>query len=233
MNKLLKALSLIAALNISVFAADVTNLTASVDAGYDTSYLVNNVSQAENAVTAGIKAGTTYLGVDLYARGLFLADSSQGNGSRWGVGLGKSFGIIDGLSLKVDGSVDRAQTGQANIPDYTEADLKLSLRNNFFIPYVKGAYQVELDQYGYTVGIEKPFQLFNFVTVNPALEYTKMTDYEAYAAKITVSKTVWKNLSVFAQGAYVDNNFLTKNVNFAVKELNGSLVGSGGIRWSF
>jgi hypothetical protein len=232
MNKLIKIIALIASLNIAAFA-QTDNITASVDAGYDTSYLVNNVSQAENAVTTGLKVGATYFGVDFSARGLFLADTSQGNGSRWGVGLGKSFGIINGLSLRVDGAVDRAQTGQANIPDYTEADLKLSLQNNFFIPYVKGAYQVELDQYGYTVGVEKPFELFKFITVNPALEYTKMTDYEAYAAKITVSKTVWKNLSVFAQGAYVDNNFFANNVNFAVKELNGSVVGSGGVKWSF
>jgi hypothetical protein len=232
MNKFLSIVTLIASLNIAAFA-ETPNITASVDAGYDTSYLVNNVSQAEDAVTTGVKVGATYFGVDFFARGLFLADTSQGNGSRWGVGLGKSFGIIDGLSLKVDGAVDRAQTGQANIADYTEADLKLSLRNNFFIPYIKGAYQVELDQYGYTVGVEKPFELFKFITVNPALEYTKMTDYEAYAAKITVSKTVWKNLSVFAQGAYIDNNFFGNNINFAVKQLNGSMVGSGGIKWSF
>jgi len=233
MNKLLKVLSLIAALNISAFADSSTNITASIDASYNTSYLVNNVSQAQDAVASSISIGTTYLGVDFSARGLLLAKTDEGEGSRWGIGVGKSFGLLKDVSLRVDGSVDRAQTGQASISDYTEAGLKVALNNEFFIPYIKGAYQVEIDQYGYTVGIEKPFELFKFITINPAVEYTRMTDYEAYAAKLTVSKTVWRNLSVFAQGAYIDNNFFTTTPNFAVKELNGSVVGSGGVRWTF
>ena len=233
MNKLFKVLTLASTLSAASLGADLHGLSASVGVDYNTSYLVNNVSQAENAATAGLKVGVNHFGVDFYARGLFLADTSQDTGYRYGGGLGKSFGLTDGLSLKVDGAVDRAQTGQTNVLDYTEANILLSLRNAFLIPYVKGAYQIELDQYGYTVGLEKPFELFNFVTVNPAVEYTKMTDYEAYAAKITLTKTIWKNLSVFAQGAYIDNNFSTKAVNFATKELNGSLVGSGGLRWVF
>ena len=233
MNKLFKVLTLASTLSATALGSDLGNLSASVGVDYNTSYLVNNVSQAENAATAGLKLGVNHFGIDLYARGLFLADTSQDTGYRYGGGLGKSFGLTDGLSLKVDGTVDRAQTGQTNVLDYTEANILLSLRNAFLIPYVKGAYQIELDQYGYTVGLEKPFELFNFVTVNPAVEYTKMTDYEAYAAKITLTKVIWKNLSVFAQGAYIDNNFSTKAVNFATKELNGSLVGSGGLRWVF
>lgn len=233
MNKLFKVLTLASTLSAATLAADLGGISGSVGVDYNTSYLVNNVSQAENAVTTGLKVGVHHFGVDLYARGLFLADTSQGTGSRWGAGLGKSLKLTDSLDLKVDGTVDRAQTGQTNVLDYTEANVIFSLRNSFLIPYVKGAYQIELDQYGYTVGLEKPFELFNFITVNPAVEYTKMTDYEAYAAKITLTKTIWKNLSVFAQGAYIDNNFLTKTINFATKELNGSLVGSGGLRWVF
>jgi len=233
MNKLLKVLTLASTLSASALGENSNNLSASIGVDYNTSYLVNNVSQAENATTTSLKVGANYFGLDLYARGLFLADSSQGAGHRYGGGLGKSLKLTDSFSLKLDGAVDRVQTGQANIASYTEADLGLSLSNKFLVPYVKGAYQIELDQYGYTVGLEKPFELFNFVTVNPAVEYTKMTSYEAYAAKITLTKTIWKNLSVFAQGAYIDNNFLTKTVDFATKELNGSLVGSGGLRWVF
>ena len=230
MNKLFKIALLIATLNISAFA-ETNSITAAIDAGYTSSYLVNNLVQAKDAVVAGVSIGKTYAGVDYSITGQYLPLGSGTDSSHWGAGLGKSFNVIDGLTIRTDAGAIRHQTGQALIQNYTEVNARVALQNDVFTPYVKGIYNVELDQSGATVGIEKPFQLFGF-NINPALEYTLLTDSKTYAAKLAVSRTIWRNLSAFAEADYIKNDFSASKYAFALKELDGA-VGYGGLRWAF
>jgi hypothetical protein len=79
--------------------------------------------------------------------------------------------------------------------------------------------------------MEKRFSLYEF-NFTPAVEYTMLTDAKTYAAKLAISRNIWKNLDAFTEVAYIKNDFSTSNVNFALKEFDG-LVGTGGLRWTF
>jgi hypothetical protein len=230
MNKLFKIALLIATLNISVFA-ETNSITAAIYAGYTSSYLVNNLVQAKDAAVAGVTLGKTYAGVDFSLKGQYLPIGSGTDSSHWGVGLGKSLKINEEMSLRADAGVTRHQTGQAAIENYTEVNATVALENKFFVPYVKGIYNVELEQSGATVGIQKHFAFYGF-DITPALEYTLLTDAKTYAVKLAVSRTIWKNLSAFAEVDYLKNDFSTSDVNFALKQFDGA-VGTGGIRWTF
>jgi hypothetical protein len=230
MNKLFNIALLIATLNVSVFAENDT-ITAAIDAGYTSSYLVNNLVQAKDAAVAGVTLGKTYAGVDFSLKGQYLPIASGTDSSHWGVGLGKSFKLVDELTVRADAGATRHQTGQALIQNYTEVNARVALENKFFVPYVKGIYNVELEQSGATIGLEKRFEFFDF-NITPALEYTLLTDAKTYAAKLAVSRNIWRNLSAFAEVDYIKNDFSTSNINFALKEFDGA-VGTGGIRWSF
>lgn len=230
MNKLFNIALLIATLNVSVFAES-NKVTAAIDAGYTSSYLVNNLVQAKDAVVSSVAVGTTYAGIDYALKGQYLPVGSGSDSSHWGVGLGKSFGLLPAVSLRADAGVVRHQTGQALIENYTEVNARLALENSFFTPYVKGIYNVELEQSGATVGLEKRFAFFG-VNFTPALEYTYLTDAKTYAAKLAVSYNLWRNLDVFAEADYIKNDFSASKHNFALKEYDGA-VGTGGIRWTF
>lgn len=230
MNKLFNIALLIATLNISAFAESNT-ITAAIDAGYTSSYLVNNLVQAKDAAVAGVTLGKTYAGVDFSLKGQYIPLGSGTDSSHWGVGLGKSFKLIDELSLRAETGATRHQTGQALIQNYTEVNARIALENKFFVPYVKGIYNVELEQSGATVGLEKRFEFFGF-NITPALEYTLLTDAKTYAAKLAVSYNIWKNLDAFAEVDYIKNDFTASTHNFALKEFDGA-VGSGGLRWTF
>jgi len=230
MNNIFKIALLIATLNISVFA-ETNSITAASDAGYTSSYLVNNLVQAKDAAVAGVTIGKTYAGVDFSLKGQYLPIASGTDSSHWGLGAGKSFEVLKELSVRTEAGVTRHQTGQALIQNYTEVNARVALENDFFVPYVKGIYNVELEQSGATVGMEKRFSLYDF-NFAPALEYTLLTDAKTYAVKLAVSRNIWKNLDAFTEVAYIKNDFSTSNINFALKEFDG-LVGTGGLRWTF
>ena len=230
MNKLFKIALLIATLNISVFAESNT-ITAAIDAGYTSSYLVNNLVQAKDAAVAGVTLGKTYAGVDFSLKGQYLPIASGTDSSHWGLGAGKSFEVLKGMSVRTEAGVTRHQTGQALIQNYTEVNARLALENDFFVPYVKAIYNVELEQSGATVGMEKRFSLYDF-NFTPALEYTMLTDAKTYAVKLAISRNIWKNLDAFTEVAYIKNDFSTSDLYFALKQFDG-LVGTGGLRWTF
>jgi hypothetical protein len=230
MNNIFKIALLIATLNISAFAEN-DSIAAAIDAGYTSSYLVNNLVQAKDAAVAGVTLGKTYAGVDFSLKGQYLPIASGTDSSHWGIGLGKSFKAMEELTIRTEAGVTRHQTGQALIQNYTEVNARVALENKFFVPYVKGIYNVELEQSGATVGMEKRFSLYEF-NFTPAVEYTLLTDAKTYAAKLAISRNIWKNLDAFTEVAYIKNDFSTSNINFALKEFDG-LVGTGGLRWTF
>lgn len=234
MKKFFNIITLITTLNLAAFAED-KGVTASIEGGYSTEYLVYGVTYASDAPFAGFNIGAEYLGVDFGVNGKVLPSSAGLNQSVWGVGLGKAFKVADGFSVRATGNVNRYLTGSSIVADTTFADVGLALENKYFTPYVKGAYGVEVNQYGVLAGVYKTFSLFKIVDVTPTFEYGYFNDYQYYLGKIGISRVLFSHLEVFAEGAYVDNNFNTSAapVNFAIKSLNNQLIGTGGVRWNF
>lgn len=232
MNKFLKLALLIATLTTSAFAQNAP-VRASFEAGYTSTYLVNGLSRTKATPFAGVGLGSTYYGIDVGVSGTILPVSENLDESHWAFNVGKGFEVFEGVTLRTDGSVIRHQAGDPNIPNSTEANIKVALQNKFFTPYAKGVYDINLDQYGYGVGIERPTSVFGWFTVTPALEYIKLNDSANAIAKIGVSKTLFEHLTVFAEATYIKNDFDVANFNFARKELDGEVVGAGGLRWTF
>lgn len=232
MNKFLKLALLIATLTTSAFAQNAP-VRASFEAGYTSTYLVNGLSRTKATPFAGVGLGSTYYGIDVGVSGTILPVSENLDESHWAFNVGKGFEVFEGVTLRTDGSVIRHQAGDPNIPNSTEANIKVALQNKFFTPYAKGVYDINLDQYGYGVGIERPTSVFGWFTVTPALEYIKLSDSANAIAKIGISKTLFEHLTVFAEATYIKNDFDVANFNFARKELDGEVVGAGGLRWTF
>lgn len=232
MNKFLKLALLIATLTTAAFAQNAP-VHASFEAGYTSTYLVNGLSRTKATPFAGVGLGSTYYGIDVGVSGTILPVSENLDESHWAFNVGKGFEVFEGVTLRTDGSVIRHQAGDPNIPNSTEANIKVALQNKFFTPYAKGVYDINLEQYGYGVGIERPTSVFGWFTVTPALEYIKLSDSANAIAKIGVSKTLFEHLTVFAEATYIKNDFDVANFNFARKELDGEVVGAGGLRWTF
>lgn len=239
MNKITKIISLIAALSTSAFAAEQTKnnldspIKASIEGGYSTEYLVYGVTYASDAPFAGFNIGAEYIGVDFGVNGKVLPSSAGLNQSVWGINLGKSFKVSENVSVRATGNVNRYLTGSSVVPDTTFADVGLALENKLITPYVKGAYGVEVNQYGVATGAYKKFTLFNFLNVTPTFEYGYFNDYQYYLGKVGISKTFFNHLEVFAEGAYVNNLIGVPNLTFATKALTDQLIGTGGVRWHF
>jgi hypothetical protein len=232
MNKLLKLAFLIATLTTAAFAQNAP-VNASLEAGYTSTYLVDGLSRTKATPFAGVSLGSTYYGIDVGVSGTVLPVNESLDESHWAFNVGKGFKLFEGVVLRADGSVIRHQAGEPNIPNSTEGNAKLSLSNIVFTPYVKGIYDINLEQYGYAVGIERPTSVFGWFTINPAVEYIKLSDSKNYIAKLGISRTLFGHLTVFAEGNYVKNDFAVSNFNFAREELDGEFVGSGGLRWTF
>jgi len=232
MNKFLKLALLIATLTTTAFAQNAP-VRASFEAGYTSTYLVNGLSRTKATPFAGVGLGSTYYGIDLGVSGTILPVSENLDESHWAFNVGKGFEVFEGVTLRTDGSVIRHQAGDPNIPNSTEANIKVALQNKFFTPYVKGVYDINLDQYGYGVGLERPTSVFDWFTVTPAVEYIKLSDSANAIAKIGVSRTFFEHLTAFAEVTYIKNDFDVANFNFARKELDGEVVGAGGLRWTF
>jgi hypothetical protein len=148
-------------------------------------------------------------------------------------GLGRGFKLIEGLTLRADAQAFRHQTAIPNAPNSTEVAAIVALENVVVTPYLKGSYDLNLEQSGYIVGLKRPTDAFGWFTITPVLEYGKFSDYETVSAKVGVSRVFFNHLEPFAEVGYYDNNFSVKNYNFAVKELNGTVMAMGGIRWNF
>ena len=232
MNKLLKLALLIATLTTAAFAQNAP-VRASFEAGYTSAYLVDGLVRTKATPFAGVGLGSTYYGVDVGVSGTVLPVSESLDESHWAFNVGKGFQLFEGLALRTDGSVIRHQAGDPNIPNSTEANIKVALSNIVVTPYIKGVYDINLEQYGYGVGLERPTSVFGWFTITPAVEYIKLSDSANAIAKIGVSRTLFTHLTVFAEATYIKNDFDVSNFNFARKELDGEVVGSGGLRWTF
>lgn len=235
MNKFIASLIAATSMTFGAFAAEDSNLSASIEGGYTTEYLVYGVSYADNAPLAGFNIGAQYFGVDFGVNGTALPSREGLNQSVWGIGLGKTFTISEPqkFAVRATGNVNRFLTGGSAIPDTTFADVGLALENPYATPYVKGAYGVEVDQIGVIAGLKRDFNVFGLFTATPAAEYGYFSDYEYYTVKIGLSRKLFGHVEVFAEGAFIDNRFDGPAGGFAIKELNDDFVGTGGLRWRF
>lgn len=226
-------LSLLVSASTCVFAEDSSNVKASVEAGYTSSYTVNGLSKTGSEAFAGFDIGSTYYGVDAYLGGTALTSGSGLGDVHLKVGLGKDFGIsfLDKFSARVDALAFQHQTAAS--ANSTEARLKLAINNPYVTPYVSGIYDVTLHQSGYILGLQKTVSIFGWFDLTPAVEYGKLSDYDTTAIKLGVSRTLFNHVQLFGEFAWVDNNFDPSKYNFANKEFNGDLVGTAGVRWKF
>lgn len=236
MNKVLVLASLLTALAVS--AGDNSNI--SVEAGYNNHYTVNGVARSEGTAFVGVGAVKSLKYADVYLGGTLLAEGELDQ-SHWTLGAGKEVDVWKNVfSARVDATVTRHQAGSFGIPNSTEFGVKLALPNVLATPYVRGAFDIDLDQNGVFVGIERAQKLpFGFV-ITPGVEYGKVygnsSDYTAVNAKATLTRpiqTAFGVLTPFASVGWYDNNFHIDKYNWATKEFSGDVVYSGGLRFTF
>jgi len=234
MKKLvLMVLSVFAALSVAR-AADIANFN--VDAGYNNYYVVNGVAYAKDTPYAGIGAVKSLKYADVYAGGLFTADSNNEQ-SHWFVGAGKSLSLNKDFALRLDGTALRHQTSTVGIDNSTEIGTKLALQNPWVTPYVRGSFNFELHQNAYFVGAERAQKLPLGFVLTPSVEWGKSTSYEAINAKGSLTRPftfAWGTVSPYAEvGWYHNNVFDTTAKAFALSRFDNDVVYTAGIKLSF
>lgn len=134
------------------------------------------------------------------------------------------------------GDVTRHQSGIAGIPNSTEFGTKLALANPYLTPYVRGAFDIDLHQNGVFVGAYRTQKLFDGFTITPAIEYGHVNNYEVLQVKGTLARSFTTRIGAvtpYAEVGWFDNEFKTKNYNFATREFDGAVVYSAGLKFTF
>lgn len=216
-------------------AADKAAVAFVVDAGYNNYYLVNGVVRAEDTphVAAGVVKSFKY--VDAYASATLLPNDGLDQ-SHWTLGLGKGLSVTKDLTARIDGTVTRHQSGVTGVENSTEFGAKLTLQNSVITPYVRGAFDIDLDQNGVFVGVERVQKLPLGFTVTPALEYGHSTDYQTICMKGTLTRpvaTAIGTVTPYVEVGLYDNDFDSGASGFATRELDNDVVYSAGLRLSF
>ena len=232
MKKLLVMLTALIA-SVSIHAADIANI--GIEAGYNNHYTVNGVSRAENAAFVGFNAVKSLKYADVYIGGALLptGDNDQ---SHWVVGLGKTVEFNKEWSARLTTDVTRHQAGGFGIPNSTEIGVKFALNNPYVTPYVRGAFDIDLDQNGVFVGAQRVQQLFYGFTVTPIVEYGYVNDYETINVKGTLARpfnTPIGTVTPFVEVGWFDNNFDTAKYNWATREFSGTVVYTAGLKLNF
>jgi hypothetical protein len=231
-----KFVSLLAVLfaAISLNGADTTSV--GVDVGYNNNYIVNGVSVAKDSGYAGLNAFKSLKYADVYAGTVLVADGSNDQ-SHWLFGAGKNLYTIKDFTARADASVQRHQTSSIGIVNSTEFGVKLSVPNKWVTPYVRGAFNVELEQNGYFFGAERAQKLLWGTVVTPSVEWGKSTSYEAYNVKATLTRPVtfaWGTVTPYAEvGLYNNNVFDNGPKVYALTRFDNDVVYSAGLKLSF
>ena len=212
------------------FQLSAENVKASVETGYTTDYMVNGVSRATDRAFTTIALGATYSTVDMYMGVTLLPTSTSLDESHWKVGLGRGVAVAEGVSLRFDAQAIRHLTSIVGQPNSTEFNVSLALENKLLTPYVRGISDIELKQTGYIIGVKRSTDVFGLFTLTPAIEYGRLTDYETFCAKATISRVIWKHLEPFVEVGYYDSNIKS---SFAARNLSGKFTGGGGLKWTF
>lgn len=236
MKKVLVLLALLA--SYVVTAQD--NSSISVEAGYNNNYIVNGVARSDATPFIGVGAVKSLKYADVYLSGLLLVDGELDQ-SHWTLGTGKEVSVWkDVFSARADATVTRHQAGSFGIPNSTEFGVKLALPNKIATPYARGAFDIDLDQKGAFVGIERAQKLPWGFVITPAAEYGKVygasSDYTAINAKATLTRPFDLSIGVltpFASVGWYDNNFHAAKYNWATREFSGDVVYTAGLKLTF
>ena len=227
MKKLVLVLAaLLAAVTIK---ADDASLT--LDAGYNNQYLVNGVTRAETSPYVGFAASKSLKYADVYVSGILLPNGVNDQ-SHWTVGTGKGLKAAEWLTFRADATATRHQAGGLGIKNSTEFGLKLEAQNSIVTPYVRGAYDIDLQQAGVGVGAYRVQNLFWGFKATPSAEFVKFEKYDAVTAKLTLSRPFGAFVP-YAEVGIVDNNFSTAKYKFAITELKADVYYSAGIKYTF
>ena len=234
-----KVLVLLALLASYVVTAQ-NNSSISVEAGYNNNYIVNGVARSDATPFIGVGAVKSLKYADVYLSGLLLVDGELDQ-SHWTLGTGKEVSVWkDVFSARADATVTRHQAGSFGIPNSTEFGVKLALPNKIATPYARGAFDIDLDQKGAFVGIERAQKLPWGFVITPAAEYGKVygasSDYTAINAKATLTRPFDLSIGVltpFASVGWYDNNFHAAKYNWATREFSGDVVYTAGLKLTF
>lgn len=237
----MKKVLVLVALLASYVATAQSNSNISVEAGYNNQYIVNGVSRSEGTAFVGVGAVKSLKYADVYLGGTLLADGELDQ-SHWTLGTGKEVSVWkDVFSARADATVTRHQAGSFGIPNSTEFGVKLALPNKWVTPYVRGAFDIDLDQKGVFVGAERAQKLPYGFVITPAVEYGKVygadsSTYDAVNAKATLTRPFELSIGVltpFVSAGWFDNNFSTAKYNWATREFSGDVVYSAGLKLTF
>ncbi len=213
-------LSLLTALTLTTAKAE--NLTAQIEAGHSMGYVINGVERAGEAAFAGVGLGVTYNKIDFSLGSTALLGDA---GSDWKFGVGKGFALFDGLTAQVSLDTYRHQLATSS----TETALSLALKNKFITPYIKGSYDFDLNEQGYTVGLTKDFTIFT-VQIAPAVEFAKFESYETFSVKVGGAKDIFKHIQLFSDVGYYDANGAP---SYSTRDIDGKFLTTAGVRWVF
>lgn len=213
----------------SVIAEDTASLT--LDAGYNNQYIVNGVSRAEGSAYVGFAVVKSLKYADVYVSGLLLPKDGVDQ-SHWTVGTGKGVKTFDWLTLRLDATATRHQAGGFGIKNSTEFGVKLEAQNPWLTPYIRGAYDINLEQAGTGFGLYRAFSLPLGFKATPSAELVKFEKYDAVTAKLNVSRPIG-NFVPYAEIGVIDNNFSTAKYRFATEELTAEVIYSAGIKYTF
>jgi hypothetical protein len=214
-------------------AADKAAIAFTVDAGYNNYYLVNGVVRSEDTPHVGAGVVKSFKYVDAYASAVLLPNDGLDE-SHWTVGLGKGVAVTKDVTARLDGTVTRHQS--TTLENSTEFGVKLTLQNQWLTPYVRGAFDIDLDQNGVYVGVERVQKLPLGFAVTPAFEYGNSTDYQTICLKGTLTRPVATAIGVvtpYVEVGIYDNEFDSGATGFATRELENDVVYSAGFRLSF
>jgi hypothetical protein len=213
----------------SVTAEDTSSLT--FDAGYNNQYIINGVSRAEGTAYAGFAAVKSLKYADVYVSGVLLPKDGIDQ-SHWTVGTGKGVKTFEWLTLRLDATATRHQAGGFGIKNSTEFGVKLEAQNPWLTPYVRGAYDINLEQAGVGAGVYHTFGLPFGFKATPSAEFVKFERYDAVTAKLNVSRPIG-NFVPYAEVGVIDNNFSTAKYRFATEELTAEVLYSAGVKYTF
>jgi hypothetical protein len=227
-------LSLLTTLTLTVVTAtDIASI--SLDTGYNNHYVVDGVSYAKQTPYAGIGAVRALKYADVYVGGLYVSDGSKDQ-SHWLVGAGKTVSVNTDFSLRLDGTAIRHQTAASGLPNSTELSPKLALQNDWVTPYIRGSFNLDLEQNGYFVGAERVQKLPFGFTLTPAVEWGRVTDYDAIHVKGTLAHpftTEFGTVTPFVDVGWFDSSLKNAKSVYANNVFDNTVVYNVGLRVSF
>lgn len=233
MKKVLMLVSSLLASSLCVLSAEFMNF--SLDAGYNNEYVVNGVSFARETPYASFGASKSFKYLDVYAGSSLLVNEGEDQ-THWLVGAGKNLYTVKGFTARLDGTAQRHQTESAGLENSTELGVKFEVQNKWVTPYVRGIFNLDLDQSGFAFGGERAQQLPLGFVITPGVEWGKLTDYTYINVKGVITRPFqfsFGTLSPYVSVGWYDNDFDVPNYNFALTRFNDTVVYSAGLKLTF